>query len=239
MNTHSRRYLFIDFENLQQVKFKKLEKVASKIFVFIDASVGQIPLWQVRQIQRFGKNLKWVVVENPGGKNLNYHIAFVLGKFHQKLELDVEFAIVSHDTDFDTLVEFINASHRKCIRVKRKKEDLNSLEEEDIEITLEEETEDDEEEEDNRTISSLLASDDEEIGVVVDVAEELIAKTAEETVKRLIRSGNRPAEVSSLKDYIHLHNQELSLYGHIDRIIQKMKESNDIEIRKGEVVYNF
>ncbi|TAK44871.1 MAG: hypothetical protein EPO28_04320 [Saprospiraceae bacterium] len=235
MNTQSRRYLFIDFENLQQVKFKKLEKVASKIFVFVDASIGQVPLWQVQQIQRFGKNLKWVVVENLGAGNLNYHIAFVMGKFHQKLELDVEFAIISHDSDFDPLVSFINASHRKCQRVKRQKEDSSSADEEDVDMTLDEE----EKEEHAGAIPGLLESDDEEIGVMVDVAEELIAKTAEETVKRLIRSGNRPAEVSSLKDYIHLHNQELSLYGHIDRIIQQMKASNDIEIRKGEVIYNF
>jgi hypothetical protein len=36
-----------------------------------------------------------------------------------------------------------------------------------------------------------------------------------------------------------LHSQELSLHGNVDRIIQKMKETNDIEIRKGEVTYNF
>jgi PIN domain-containing protein len=233
MNTQLRRYLFIDFENLQLVKFKKLENVASKIFVFADTNLEQVPLSLVQQMQRFGKNLKWVVVDNPGGDNLNYHIAFVMGKFHQKLELDVEFAVVSHDPDFDTLVGFINASNRNCLRVKRYKDDIAPLDDEDIDITVEEE------EEDTGAISGLLEPDDEEIGVMVDVAEELIAKTAEETVKRLIRSGNRPEEVSSLKDYIHLHNQELSLYGHIDRIIQKMKESNDIEIRKGEVLYNF
>ncbi|MFQ5446154.1 MAG: PIN domain-containing protein [Saprospiraceae bacterium] len=236
MNTQSRRYLFIDFENLQQVKFKKLEKVASKIFVFIDAGIEHLPLALVQQMQRFGKSLKWVIVDNPGSENLNYHIAFVMGKFHQKLELDVEFAVVSHDPDFDTLVGFINASNRKCLRVKRHKEEIDALEEEQIEITTEETLE---EENGNPVLSDILQSDDEDLGVMVDVADELIAKTAEETVKRLIRSGNRPAEVSSLKNYIHLHNQELSLYGHIDRIIQKMKESNDIEIRKGEVIYNF
>jgi hypothetical protein len=71
------------------------------------------------------------------------------------------------------------------------------------------------------------------------VEEELITRTAEETVKRLIRSGNRPAEISTLKNYILLHSQEVSLNGNVERIIQKLKDTKDIEIQKGEVIYNF
>jgi hypothetical protein len=231
MNQHSRRYLFIDYDNLLQVKFKKLEKVASKIFVFIEAQQETVPLSLAQQIQRLGRNLRWIVVDSPEGENLNFHIAFVMGKFHQKLEMDVEFAVVSHDVDFDTLVGFINASGRSCIRVKRSKDGIASLGEEDDMIEAAQEIEEDS----NFNLDFLRGN--ENMDVLVE--DEIIGRTAEETVKRLIRSGNRPAEVSSLKKYILLHNQELSLQGHLDRIIQKMKDSRDIDIQKGEVIYNF
>lgn len=121
MNTQNRRFIFIDFENLRKVKFKKLEKVATKIFIFINADVDNIPAFLVYQVQKLGKDVKWITVENPNNNRMNYHIAFLMGKLHQKLHLDVEFAVLSNDKDFDPLVGFINSQNRSCIRVKRKK----------------------------------------------------------------------------------------------------------------------
>jgi hypothetical protein len=231
MNTQvqqGRRYVFIDFENLLQVKFKKLEKVATRIFVFVDAKEDSVPLQLARQMQPFGKNLRWIVVSNSPNGKLNYHIAFIMGKLHQKLDMDVEFAVVSHETDFDPLISFINQTGRSCLRVKRKKEDSTVFHDESADLHEYHES-------DNSPLSPF--SGDGDMGVLVE--DEIIARTAEETVKRLIRSGNRPQDVATLKNYILLHSQELSLHGNVDRIIQKMKETNDIEIRKGEVTYNF
>ena len=230
MNTQTRRYVFIDYENLLQVKFKKLEKVASRIFVFIEASQETVPLSLVRQAQRSGKNLRWIVAGNSGNSRLNYHIAFIMGKLHQKLERDVEFAVISNDPEFDPLINFINASGRNCLRVKRKKDESSVFR--DLNVDLDPSSGFD----DNFQLPSMQ-DEDGEIPVLVE--DELISRTAEETVKRLIRSGNRPEEISTLKNYILLHSQELSLHGNAERIIQKMKDSNDIEVRKGEIIYNF
>lgn len=230
--TQARRYIFVDYHNLLQVKFKKLEKVASRIFIFIDASQESIPLSLVRQAQQMGKNLRWIVVSNANGGKLNYHIAFIMGKLHHKLEMDVEFAVVSNDAEFDPLVSFINVSGRSCIRVKRKKDEAPLLRRQpDVQF--------DHAPDYDETFTLPSFSDDDEDGVPVMVDDEIIVRTAEETVKRLIRSGNRPAEIENLKNYIVLHSQELSLHGNIERIIQKMRESKDIEIQKGEVIYNF
>ena len=226
MNTQTRRYVFVDYNDLLEVKFKKLEKVATRIFVFIEAHQDSIPLSLVRQTQNAGKSLRWVVVSNAKGK-LNYHIAFVMGKLHHKLDNDVEFAIVSEDPDFDALVFYINESGRKCILVKRKGE-----EKPDAKKMFEYEEMD----EGTFDTSDLLSGSD-RIDVIVE--DEIISKTAEETVKRLIRSGNRPAEVETLRNYINLHFQQMSLHGHIDRIIEKMQEAKDIEIKEEEVVYHF
>ncbi|MBI5914639.1 MAG: hypothetical protein HY842_04625 [Bacteroidetes bacterium] len=232
MNTQTRRYLFIDYENLLQVKFKKLEKVASRIFIFVESSQETVPLSLVRQAQRSGKNLRWIVVSNTDGGKLNYHIAFIMGKLHQKLEEDVEFAVVSNDPEFDPLISFINTSGRSCIRVKRKKDESSVYDEKNLNYSNPPEFVDE------FSLPSL-SDDHDEGGVPVLVEDELITRTAEETVKRLIRSGNRPAEISTLKNYILLHSQEVSLHGNVERIIQRLKDSKDIEILKGEVIYNF
>ncbi len=228
MNSQTRRYVFIDYENLQLVKFKKLEKVSTRIFVFVEAKEEAIPLALVQTLQRVGKNLKWVVVNTSQSGNLNYHIAFVMGKFHQKVEPDVEFAVVSNDTDYDPLVTFINSCGRSCLRVRRRreralfKEPLTSQQNSVFDL-------------DNMSLETVAV----ETKMDFLVQDEIISRTAEDTVKRLIRSGNRPTEISTLKNYIHLHNQELSLHGQINLIIDKMKETKDIEIHKEEVVYNF
>ena len=232
MNSQTRRYLFIDYENLLQVKFKKLEKVASKIFIFVESTQETVPLALVRQAQRSGKNLRWIVVNNPSGGKLNYHIAFIMGKLHQKLEDDVEFAVVSNDPEFDPLISFINTTGRSCIRVKRKQDESSIYEESNLNYSKPPEYVDE------FSMNSFHEDDDHD-GMPVMVEDELITRTAEETVKRLIRSGNRPAEISTLKNYILLHSQEVSLHGNVERIIQKLKDSKDIEIQKGEVIYNF
>ncbi|MBK9015584.1 MAG: hypothetical protein IPM82_16805 [Saprospiraceae bacterium] len=232
MNTQTRRYLFIDYENLLQVKFKKLEKVASKIFIFVESTQETVPLALVRQAQRSGKNLRWIVVNNPGGGKLNYHIAFIMGKLHQKLEDDVEFAVVSNDPEFDPLISFINTTGRSCIRVKRKQDESSVYEESNLNYTKPPEFVDE-------FSMNNFHDDDDDNSMPVMVEDELITRTAEETVKRLIRSGNRPAEISTLKNYILLHSQEVSLHGNVERIVQKLKDTKDIEIQKGEVIYNF
>ena len=61
----NRRYIFIDFENLKKVKFRKLEKVCTRIFILIDAEEKNIPFSLVRQIQKIGKAVKWIGVEKP------------------------------------------------------------------------------------------------------------------------------------------------------------------------------
>ena len=67
----------------------------------------------------------------------------------------------------------------------------------------------------------------------------LIEETARETVRRLVRSGNRPQDVMMLRNYILLHNQELSLHGDVDKIIHQLKDTKDIELTNDAVEYNF
>jgi hypothetical protein len=249
MNHHqTRRYIFVDYESLKKIKFKKLEKVCDKLFVFIDANEAQIPFVLVRQMQRMGSSVKWVTVDNLNQSGANYHISFLMGKLHEKVNYDIEFAVLSNDLDFDHLINFINSEGRSCVRVKRKD---NAQQEEyfvapnnnaPVNVTPTPVVSPmPQSERQSEHIESSINSDfqPQPFGAEREMGDELVEQTAQETINRLIRSGNRPAEISTLKNYILLHNQELSFHGNLEKIIRRMEEKQEIHIQGQEVVYNF
>lgn len=221
---NKRRFVFIDFENLKKVKFKKLEKVCDRVFILIDAKEKNIPFSLVRQVQRLGKAVRWIPVYKPMNGDLNYHIAFLMGKFHQKINKQTEFAILSNDQSFDPLISFINAQGRSCLRVRSKPAVVAPTA-----APVEEEQED---------VGKQSQDKDQPI---FDAAfnNGIVESTATDTVRRLKRTGNRPVEVSMLRNYILLHNQELTKRGNVDQIIKQMERNKNIAIRGGEVTYHF
>ncbi|RMG77514.1 MAG: hypothetical protein D6714_19640 [Bacteroidetes bacterium] len=248
MQKHYRRYLFTDFDNLRKVKFKKLEKVATKIFVFVHAGQEHIPLSLVLDAQKFGKNLRWILVEGAHSESPVFHIAFLMGKLHQKLHLDVEFAVLTNQKSLDPLIRFINDSGRSCLRVKRKKTPEEKAKKAAKTTQEIEENAGQVREYEAVTVESGanhfrdLPNDthhDASFLIHEEPADELIEKTAEDIIQRLIRSGNRPAEVSTLKSYILLNNEEMSLFGNVDKVIKKLEDDKEIEIDNGFVIYHF
>ena len=235
------------------MKFKKLEKVCDKIFVFVGSDVTVVPFTLVRDMQAMGNAIKWIDIGESLTHDLNYHICFLMGKLHEKISGDVEFAILSNDAAFDPLVNFINATGRSCLRIK------NSLSEKPtptpkmetappLSITNMEDNEVVESKPETHSILELLnarlfgehmSETDNDENVKANGEHTLIEETARETVRRLVRSGNRPQNVMMLRNYILLHNQELSLHGDVDKIIGRLKDSREIELRNEAVQYNF
>jgi PIN domain len=119
MNTSPRRYVFIDFDNLQKIHPKKLSKVCEKAFVIVPAKQAAVPLALVVELQKFGKDLKWVLIDDDTSPNLHCYIAFLMGKLHEKVPVEIQFALLSDDEALDPLVRFINEAGRNCLRVKR------------------------------------------------------------------------------------------------------------------------
>ena len=255
MQGQSQRYVFIEFEDLKRIKFKKLERVCSRMFVLIDAEESDIPLSLIQQTQRLGKRLKWIPVHALQSDDMTHHVAFLMGRIHQKVEKEIEFAILSNDATLDPLVSFINNDGRNCLRVKRKRTRI----EKEISESIKNLNQNIEEPIDNMppayTEPSVLNqevevasfeqkdTDTEQESVLVAMGENneqnLIEKSARETVKRLIRSGNRPSELSMLKGYILLNNQEFTDELNIERIVKRLQETKEIQVDDQEVVYNF
>jgi len=288
MKKSTRRYLFLDFEDLKKIKFRKIEKVCDRIFVFIRKEEKQIPVDLVQKMQRFGRNAKWVVVDGLDiMQNMNYHISFLMGKLHERIDNEIEFAVLSNDENFDPLISYINTKGgRSCLRVKGKKRE-RIVEEAPASspapirrtapssYTLIDEMKSEEElqafsapmtprevepailvsagydgenfkleEPIVRSVTNQFTlldneSKDEESSTSGFDDGQIVNRTAEETVSRLVRSGNRPALISTLKNYILLHNQELTVHGNIDAIISRMEEKKEIEVKDEEVIYHF
>ncbi len=201
-----------------------------------DADINEenIPFNLVMNMQRLGRGVKWVVVDSPMEVSLNYHLCFLMGKLHEKVNKEIEFAILSNDKTFDPLISFINNQGRSCLRVKRKKEKTgkagkSTTAKKDIPFSFQ------------NGIPKGKKTDEEQLPFIIEHTGEnaLIEETANETVERLKYTGNRPSEVLLLRDYIVLHHQELTNNGNADQIIDILVEKEKIEIEEGIVKYNF
>ena len=254
MTTHTRRYVFLDFDTLLNIKFKKLEKVCDKIFVFVGYEITDVPFALVKDMQRMGSAIKWVEVGATLTHDLNYHICFLMGKLHEKISSDVEFAILSNDTAFDPLVNFINSTGRSCVRIKNTTAEkptppqkmettaplsMSNMPEKNGVEHKQQVPQSALESLNSRLFGEHISETDEEEMAQANGEFTLIEETARETVRRLVRSGNRPQNITMLRNYILLHNQELSLHGDVDKIISRLKDSKDIELDNGAVQYNF
>lgn len=254
MYNHNKiRYVFISYEDLKDIKFKKLEKVCDRIYILINEGIENLPFKLVTRLQKLGKNAKWIQISEKEDA-LGLSMAFLLGQMHEKLGKDIEFAILSNDKQYDSIIHYLNNIGRECIRVKNKKkniadfsngesvspvEPIADYEEDTIELNIQENLEKNETPEikpnytlGNTALDILSNTNGNEAAQGVKLA-------ANETIKRLIRSGNRPSELSLLKSYISLHNQSESIDENIEEIIDHLASTNEIEIREDEVIYNF
>ncbi len=285
-----RRFVFVHYEDLLEIRFKKLEKVTDKLYVFIPDAIENVPLWLVRQMQKMGPDVDWIELGDVNRKVASSFLSFHIGILHEKVDMGVEFAVLSDDDGLDPLVAHIQELGRSCIRVKQRLEQdpggdyhrsneadasenghsskqgqaqrqkqvrsPHDLEEDLDEEVLEEELHDLPEGfgdyqafvssstglrnngNGNGNSRSLRTAHK---GGNVQAQEEAVdaAPLADDVVRRLIRSGNRPQDLSMLKSYILLHSDGADAIRHVDAIIHHMEDAGEIRVRDGEVAYNF
>jgi hypothetical protein len=229
MDISKKRYIFTDFDNIQKVKFKKLERVCDKIFILINTSDKFIPFSLVRNLQKLGKGVKWIPVENNKNLTLNYHICYLMGKMHFKINLSIEFAILSDEDSFDSIIDYISKHNRKCRRVKtgapKKKVRRKTIISRSPQRSVYE--------------GEHANKDEQQEWVYLEQQDSLVAYR--ETKDRLKLVATRPYNLSSLRDYIHINNQELVERGKlsVEEIIDMMELNNEIEVKGSLVAYHF
>lgn len=112
-------YVLVDFENVQPESLAALAGGAFKVKVFIGAAQakGRISFELSHSIQMLGANAEYVRIARSGPNAMDMHIAYYIGKLLEQ-EPRAELHVISRDTDFDPLLEFLQAQGFNVRRVR-------------------------------------------------------------------------------------------------------------------------
>ncbi len=108
------KWAFVDYENVGSMEALNLSEY-ERVFVFCGPKntrikVGALPSEGFCRIELIG-------VTTMGTNNLDFHLAFHLGRFHEVADKGVTFHVISNDGGFDGLVNHLRKIGRGCKKV--------------------------------------------------------------------------------------------------------------------------
>lgn len=111
------KYAFIDYENLNSLDGLALQEY-DRLFLFVGASNNQT---EIRLTEKFSDeiNITLIKIKSVAKNNVDFHIAYYLGKLDEQADKNVEFYILSNDQGYDGICDFIQ--HKKQGRVCQRK----------------------------------------------------------------------------------------------------------------------
>jgi hypothetical protein len=112
-------YVLVDFENVQPDSLAALANGQFRVKVFVGAAQakGRISFELSHSMQMLGANAEYVRIARSGPNAVDMHIAYYIGRLLEK-EPNAVIHIISRDTDFDPLIEYLHAKGSACKRVK-------------------------------------------------------------------------------------------------------------------------
>jgi hypothetical protein len=112
-------YVLVDFENVQP-DMSALAGTANRVIVFFGAKqqTSRHHFDKFDSLLDLGANLERVKVPYSGKNALDMHIAFQIGRIFEK-DPGASFLVLSKDTDFDPLIEYLKA---KGVSISRSKD---------------------------------------------------------------------------------------------------------------------
>ncbi len=229
----TRRYLFLFYNQLEAQQIELLAQVSDKIYLFVSEEVSNVPLTLAIKLQKLGKSLKWVVMETDGVEDRRMHLAFHLGKLHEKLPTDIEFAVFSNDEDYDAIIAHLNRARRRCQRVRTDSDLTSQITPDSI---LDNVLFNNERPPAYQNISSVPEFKEEP--TLLQSTEVVVMNLAARVRERMLHSGNRPAELDLLKEYIITNTPDIQPAA-AEKVISHMANSREIEIENREVLYHF
>jgi len=111
-------YVLVDFENVQP-DLSQLAGSSYKVKVFFGAKQqeGRVPFKLLDAMLALGGNVEPVKVMRSGSNAVDMHIAYFIGRLVEK-EPHATIHIISGDTDFDPLAEYLQSKGVHCKRTK-------------------------------------------------------------------------------------------------------------------------
>ena len=103
-------YVLVDFENVQPDSLAALANGPFRVKVFVGAAQakGRISFELSHSMQMLGASAEYVRIARTGKNAVDMHIAYYVGRLLEK-EPGAMIHIVSKDTDFDPLIEYLRA----------------------------------------------------------------------------------------------------------------------------------
>jgi hypothetical protein len=111
-------YVLVDFENVQP-DLSMLANSSYKVKVFFGAKQqeGRVPFKLLDAMLALAGNVEPIKVMRSGSNAVDMHIAYYVGRLIEN-EPNAAIHIISGDTDFDPLVEYLRANGVNCKRAK-------------------------------------------------------------------------------------------------------------------------
>ena len=112
-------YVLVDFENVQPDSLAALANGEFRVKVFVGATQakGRFSFELSHSMQLLCANAEYVMIARTGKNAVDMHIAYYIGRLLEK-EPGAVIHIISKDTDFDPLIEYLRAKGSACKRVK-------------------------------------------------------------------------------------------------------------------------
>jgi hypothetical protein len=114
MNTFD-EYLYIDYENVQDVKIEVLKKNV-KVMIIVGNTQTKVPIELIMKTQPFGNAVEWVQVSANGRNALDFFIAYFLGR-DTAADQSKSFIIYSKDAGYDPLIAHLKQKGMKAKRI--------------------------------------------------------------------------------------------------------------------------
>jgi hypothetical protein len=112
-------YVLVDFENVQPASLEALASGAFRVKVFVGAqqAKGRVSFEFSESMQKLGSHAEYVRIARSGPNAVDMHIAYYVGRLLEK-DPHAAIYIVSRDTDFDPLMEYLHDKGGVCKRVR-------------------------------------------------------------------------------------------------------------------------
>jgi hypothetical protein len=111
-----RTIVLVDYENIKPII--DIEQMPKRTcFYILGNKNSTINFEMLRQTQLYPERIIWVETEGVGRNNLDFHLAYFMGKFHEQYKHDVKLVILSKDKGYDNLIHFVVGEGRECSRV--------------------------------------------------------------------------------------------------------------------------
>lgn len=110
---------FVDYENIGNLKDIEFSKY-QRLFIFCGPKNPNIKLGNA-VISEFIK-IEIIKLNTNGANNLDFHIAYYLGKFCQTAPKETQFHIITKDNGFNGLVSHIKKTGRICKKISQNTE---------------------------------------------------------------------------------------------------------------------